>query len=132
MSLRQDLLAAKTHAARGAMRATATAMALQVQVDQAGPNGLLVTRGERSAVIYGLEVQGNAVRVYLDAAHSDAATLVIINPPTLVADPAGDIDLPQGKYREDPAQAIIDVICGQYGRAPANPNRVIPARRKGA
>lgn len=40
----------------------------------------------------------------------------IFNPPTLVPDPAGDVLLPSGTYREDPLAALAYVVA-QYGGA---------------
>jgi hypothetical protein len=40
----------------------------------------------------------------------------IFNPPTLVEDPDGDVQLTTGTYREDPLAAVAEVIA-QYGGA---------------
>jgi hypothetical protein len=53
----------------------------------------------------------------------------IFNPPTLVEDPAGDIEVRGRRYREDPFGALVAVITGhrpakKTGRAPAQGRRV--------
>ncbi len=42
----------------------------------------------------------------------------IENPPTLVSDPAGDIELATGRYRHDPLAAVAELVA-QYGGAQA-------------
>jgi len=42
----------------------------------------------------------------------------IENPPTLVSDPAGDIELATGRYRHDPLAALAELVA-QYGGAQA-------------
>ena len=104
MTLRDQLLAATDHHVRGSLRAAAAFSALSGALASAGGSELPLTSQGRSAVVYGVAHLGSTLTVYLDAAHSDENALVIVNPPTLVADPAGAVDVNGRSHREDVLQ----------------------------
>ena len=96
----------------GSIRARAVHSALQDALTAAGGP----VHGVHLATL-----DGNSVRLGMDAAGSDAGTIVVINPPTLVEDPDGSVVRsyrdPDGNvthtktFREDPLEALKQVLA---------------------
>jgi len=68
----------------------------------------------------------DSVEVWIGGSHSGPPTWRLINPPTLVSDPVGDVvlteDRPNGRtniqrFREDPLEAIAEFIATNQGRS---------------
>lgn len=49
----------------------------------------------------------------------------IFNPPTLVSDPYGDVEIHGARYREDPLEALAEVLAMYGGARPERRKRVI-------
>lgn len=89
------------------------------------PNGH-VAIGGINRVPATTDTELDSVEVWVGGPAEGAPTWRIINPPTLVADPLGDINvvetLPGGKtlvrkYREDPIQALAEFLATNNGES---------------
>lgn len=79
---------------------------------------VLLRGGSRTCMVWAIECHGDAVHVWTDRERSDAGHLVVVNPPNLVADENGAIERREGRYREDPGQALVEVVLAEMGTTP--------------
>ncbi len=63
------------------------------------------------------------VEVRLAGAVGGDPNFVVVNPPTLVPDPLGDIPINGVMYREDPLRALAQAIADNGGAAPIRKGR---------
>lgn len=78
---------------------------------------VLLSDAGRRVMVWAIERHGDAVHVWTDRERSDAGHLVVVNPPTLVRDDAGPIEHKGERYREDPGQALVDIVLDEMGRS---------------
>jgi hypothetical protein len=105
----------------GKLRAGALVTAAAELVDVGPFPGLLLEHGGvthhvawvRPETVAGAET---AVRIRpMGAPPSGDSDIVVVNPPTLVRDPSGDIEVAGRMYREDPLAALAEVLTRNLG-----------------
>ncbi len=104
----------------GKLRAGAVAQAAD-EARLSASEGILIEAGgithrlewARAELVDGAET---AVRLRpLGGSDDGSADIVVINPPILVADPQGDVEIDGRRYREDPLAALGQVLSRHVG-----------------
>lgn len=114
-TLRERLLAEPDHRERHRIKAEAIA-SLGSLAGQSWARGRLtatvIDGPHLRAAIRAVELSVRITRDGVDITPADLNPLIYVNPPTIVSDPAGEIDLgpERGRFREDPRAALLIAV----------------------
>lgn len=96
-----------------------------LQASGVGPGETLAvtTPDGREVHIESFSVTDTSVEIRLSGAAGGDPHFVIVNPPTLIPDPLGDVIVNGMRFREDPLRALAQAIADNGGAAPIRKGR---------